>query len=176
MPNLTKQEMQKMIDDAVAKAREEGRQRAEQQPIEAYKATERRLYALPDLKDKVGADKGHLEELQDDGIFAAKQRSHDIVRFQRSGRTLTTQEIVDSIIQDLKAKIAADQYEIDTVENALESVSCDPYYLAVKGRYILGVCDEEIAEEIGIDERAVRRYRGRLVKKIAIRLYGVNAI
>ncbi len=49
MPRITREEMQEMIERALEKAREDGRHRAEQGSIDAYKATERRLYALPDL-------------------------------------------------------------------------------------------------------------------------------
>ena len=108
---------------------------------DAFKATERRLYALPDLREK-----------------------------------LTPEEIFEAVVTDTEAEIAADEHEIEAIERALAAISDDPYYLAVTGKYIDHMTDEEIAGEIHCDATTVWRNRKRLVQRLAVRLYGADAL
>lgn len=140
---------------------------------EAYKATERRLRALPDLQEKVEADKAQLAEYEA-GIV--RGRSKDIIRFSASGSRVSPEEKLDALKQDLAARIAADEYEIGLIENALKVIENDPYYKTVFNRYVLQENDEDIAEQIHCDASTVRRRRGQLVRRLAVRLYGVDAI
>ncbi len=162
-----------IIKKAVAEGIEAGKRQAERAPGDAYKAAERRLYALPDLKDKVVRDKDRLEELEEYGIHG---RSNDLIRFQKSGRRVSDEDLLEGIIQDLRATIAADEFEIKTIENALAPLTSDPYYLAVSGRFFEGKDDEEISKELHCDPRTVRRNRGKLVHRITVRLYGSDAL
>ena len=77
---------------------------------------------------------------------------------------------------DIKASIAADETEIETLKKALAQIEDDPYYPDVKGRYFEGLSDEEIAKQIPCDERTVRRHRNRLVRVVAVWLYGAEAV
>ena len=139
-----------------------------------YKQTERRLYALPHLLEKAVEDAARLEEMQDSGAVQGKSRS--IVRFTAGGVRVDPEEMFEAVMNDLQARMAADRQEIDTVQKALKSIERDTYYPAVPARYFDGKADWEVAEEMRCDERTVRRNRSRLVRVIAIRLYGVEAI
>ena len=99
-----------------------------------------------------------------------------MVRFHRSGQRLSYEDILDALILDTQASIAADETEIDTLKKALEQIEDDIYYPAVKGRYFEGFSDEKIAGQIHCDERTVRRHRGRLVRVVAVWLYGAEAV
>ena len=138
-----------------------------------YKDTERRLYAFPDLLEKIEGDKEKLSELMTHG---APARSKSIVRFNRSGVRLSPDEILDGIIQDLTATIAADQHEADTIATALERIQDDPYYVVIAGKFIERRSDEDIAAAIPCDPSTVRRNRGRLVRRLAVWLYGAQAL
>ena len=161
------------IDAAVKKGIEAGMQLAENQARALYKATERRLYALPDLREKVERDKAYLRELQTHG---AARRSKDIIRFKKSGVRLTDDEIVEGITQDIEAQIACNEHEIEILEWALEKVKEDEYYLALSGRYFDNWSDERIGVELHCDPRTVRRHRSRLVNRVKNRLYGTSAV
>jgi len=136
---------------------------------DAYKATERRLYALPVLRIKVKDDREKLEQIRTNG---APERSKSIVRFSRTGYRISPEEMLEAIIKDLSATIAADEYEIETIEKALRLIEADAYYLTVEGKYIQGLADEEIAERIPCDTTTVWRNRKRLVQTISTWLYG----
>ena len=166
-------DIEKIIKKAVEAGIKAGRVQAERTPDNSYKSTERRLYALPVLIKKVKDTRQRLVELEQDGV---PQRSKDVIRFARSGVRISPEEILDALIIDLKASIAADEHEIETIKKALKNIEGDEYYLAVKGRYIEGLSDEEIAKQISCDERTVRRHRGRLVRVVAVWLYGAEAV
>ncbi len=104
--------VEKIIEMAVIA----GRVAAERAPADTFKATERRLYALPILRAKLERDRERLPKL--DG----------------AART------------DLEAVIAADADEVETLEWALVNCAGDTYYQTVAGRYLEGLDDEQIGE------------------------------
>ena len=140
---------------------------------DAFKATERRLYALPDLREKLEDDRELLAEIR---AYGPRQRSKSITRFTKTGVRLTPEEIFEAVVTDTEAEIAADEHEIEAIERALAAISDDPYYQAVTGKYIDHMTDEEIAGEIHCDATTVWRNRKRLVQRLAVRLYGADAL
>ncbi|OPX87747.1 MAG: hypothetical protein A4E53_02369 [Pelotomaculum sp. PtaB.Bin104] len=170
---LTANGLRAIIKQALDEAIEASRKQTKKAPDNYYKATERRLYALPDLKDKVAKDKQYLQDLIDHGL---QSHSKDIVRFQRTGRRLSSEDILEALIRDTKAKIAADEHEINLIEDALKPLTNDPYFRALEGKYFEQKTDEELGKEIPCDPSTVRRNRGRLVHRVAVRLYGVDAV
>jgi len=161
------------IEKTIKVAVEAGRLSASRTAKDAYKATERRLYAIPVLRRKLEDDKERLEEIKAHG---PRHKSSSVSRFVRSGARLTPDEILEAVIMDAEATIAADEYELEVMENALDFISEDDYYLTVTGRYIEELTDEEIAARIPCDSSTVWRNRKRLVQRVAIMLYGAAAV
>lgn len=60
--------------------------------------------------------------------------------------------------------------------SALEAISGADYFRAVEARFLEGKRDIDIAYELYYAERTVCRQRGQLIRRMAIRLYGVAAI
>lgn len=165
----TNEELKALIREAV----EAGRMEATRQPKDAYKATERRLYALPTLRQKLQDDRERMQELQE---YGPRERSKSIVRFMKGGVRLSKEEVFDAMVLDLEVEIERDEYEIKTLEAALATIEADPYYRVVSGRYIDSLTDEEIAEAIPCDTTTVWRNRKRLIQRLAVRLYGAAAV
>lgn len=134
------------VDEIVKLAVAAGRRAAERTPADAFKATERRLYALPILREKLERDRERLEEL----TTAARA--------------------------ELEAVIAADGAEVETLDYALAACVKDAYYKTVTGRYFEGLDDERVAELLNCDTSTVWRNRKRLVWRIAVWLYGAAAV
>ena len=137
---------QENIRDIIMQAVEAGRISAERTAKDAFKATERRLYGLPTLKIKLEDDLERLEEFK---LYGPRERSKSI---------------------------AADRYEIETLERALATVRDDPYYRALSGKYLDDVDDRDIAEALECDTSTVWRHRKRLVQRVAVWLYGAEAL
>lgn len=166
-------DIQTLIEQAVKAGLQAGRAQASTTPKDAFKATERRLYALPILEKKVADDKDKLHEIRTTGPHG---RSKSVVRFQKSGYRVDPEEMLEAIIRDLEATIATDEHEIATVRRALEGIADDPFYPAVTGRYIDRYDDDDIADDLGCGTTQVWKQRTRLVKDLAVLLYGAIAV
>lgn len=164
---------QENIRDIIMQAVEAGRISAERTAKDAFKATERRLYGLPTLKIKLEDDLERLEEFK---LYGPRERSKSITRFVKNGNRLTPDEIWEAVLMDMEATIAADRYEIETLERALATVRDDPYYRALSGKYLDDVDDRDIAEALECDTSTVWRHRKRLVQRVAVWLYGAEAL
>ena len=101
---MAKDKKDQGIENIIYRAVEAGRISAERSARDAFKATERRLYAVPDLRAKLKDDQ---EELEDTRKYGLKERSHSITRFFKSGVRLTPEEIMEAVIIALEAAIAA---------------------------------------------------------------------
>lgn len=166
-------DVEQVISRAVERAVEAGRISAERSAKDAFKATERRLYALPILRQRLEDNRERLAELEK---YGPRGRSKSITRFQKNGVRLSQDEIYDAIHADMEATIAADEYEVEVMERALAVVADDEYYPTVSGRYIEKLPDERVAEIIPCDASTVWRNRKRLVQQIAVWLYGADAV
>jgi DNA-directed RNA polymerase specialized sigma24 family protein len=162
-------DIETIIEKAVNAGLKAGRREAE----DIYKATEKRLYALPVLEKRIKDNQQRLVELQTQG---SPRRSKDIRRLSRPGMRLSPDEILEVLIADVEAAIAKDEYEVETIKKALENIKDDPYYLTVEGRYFEQISDDEIAKKIHCDTTTVWRQRKRLVQTIAVWLYGADAV
>ena len=161
------------IEEIIKKSVNAAVRAAQQAPKDAYKATEKRLYALPYLKQKCEDDRELYQELL---TYGPRQKSKSIVRFQKNGVALTPDEIFSAIKQDMEATIAADEEEINAVERAIATIQGDRYEYCVTGRYFEETDDETIGQTLGCDTSTVWRNRKRLVQRIAIMLYGARAV
>lgn len=171
--------IQKIIEEAVKKAVNTsillGMDKAKADGKEAFKKTEQRLYAYPELKKNIEKYYADIEDVQLEG---ATRKSKDLVFFSpgMGGTRLSAEEIMEGRIAVLQKKIYRDQSEIDEIDFALSAINGDEYYQAVALKYFEGKTDEMIAEEINCDQSTVRRNKNRLVRKLAIKLYGAQAL
>lgn len=130
------------VEEIVKLAVTAGHMAAERTPADAFKATERRLYALPILREKLERDREWLPKL--------------------NGAART----------DLEAAITADAAEVETLDQALAACAGDPYYQTVTGRYFEGLDDKQMGELLHCGAPTVWRNRKRLVQRISVYLYG----
>lgn len=164
-----KMTVEDMINKAVAAQRISG----ERQAQDAYKATENRLYAYPVILLKITNDRERIEEIK---LYGAPGGSRSVVRYQRSGMRLSADEIAETLVQDLTADIAASEHEVGTINKALEIIKNDPYADIINYRYFEGKNDDETAEVMSCDPSTVRRNKSRIVRRLAIFLYGTAAV
>ena len=170
--NLLTDREREIIREAATAAFAAGLVQSTTRSSDAYKDAERRLYNLPVLRAKVENDKEKLIELQTHG---SPTRSKSIVRLDRSGSRILPEEKLDALIRDITASIAANEYEIETVEKALSIVEKDPYYEIIPCIYFGGMSAEDTCGEVHCERSTVFRQRTRLVQRVAVYLYGVDA-
>ena len=138
------------------------------------KQTEARLYAYKDLKAKVYNDMLDLNDLRRE---KASGKSRDIIyRSVSGGVSISPEEIQEMKIQKLSRIIREGLREIARIEDAVKSVEDDYYSDVIKLRYFNRMTDENVAEKLNCDVSTVRRNRKRLLKRIAVRFYGMEAV
>jgi DNA-directed RNA polymerase specialized sigma24 family protein len=161
--------IQEIIEQAVARTRIS----CERGAKDAYKETERRLYAYPIIKLKIADLKEKVEEIQ---AFDAPSKSKSVVSFSKTGIRLTPDEITEALIRDTTADIAGNEAEIENIEKALDTVAEDEYAAIIPLKYFECKSDEETADSVKCSERTVRYQKSRLVNRLAVRLYGIDAL
>jgi hypothetical protein len=169
----TKKTQEPTIDEIITRTIYATRLDCAQIPNDSYKATEKRLYAYPVIKKKVEHDKEMLERYNEGD---KPEKSKSIVRFQKSGVRLSDEEILEVVIQDITAKIAANGYEIETIDRAMEIIADDQYVNVIKFLYFEGKSEDETCEEVSCKQSHMYRQRSRLIQKVATFLYGVSAL
>ncbi|MBE5784854.1 MAG: hypothetical protein E7330_03560 [Clostridiales bacterium] len=142
----------------------------------AYKETEKRLFALRALQARMAETKEELGELESLGLDALKAHSASLVRVLRPGMRLEPEEVHRMQLEMLRARLAADEREWKRMRIALDFIRDDPYYLTVEARYLKGMGDGDVALRLCCDPSTVRRNRVRLVRTLALRLYGVGGM
>lgn len=140
---------------------------------DCFKKTEEQLYAYMSLKDNVEKYQQNIEDIKAEGVGRS---SKDIVFYSTGGSRLTDDEIIAGRILAEQRKIYRDQRAIDEISDGLKSIESDTYSAIIKYKYFQRKSDDEIGELVGCDARTVRRNKNRLVKNIAIKLYGADAL
>lgn len=143
------------------------------EPKDAFKATEKRLYAYPLLLARIEDNREMIAEIERYGL---RERSNSITRFIKSGTRLDPEEIKEGVILDLRAQIANDIHETMMVEKALKQIETDDYKDIIRYKYFEQKSDEEIAELIPCAPRTVRTHKSALVGRLSVILYGAGAL
>jgi len=147
-----------------------------EEELSAYAATERRLYAIPILRERIADAREELAELETLGVEALKEHSLSLVRILRPGIRLTPEEVHAAQLSHLRGRLAADEREVRKMQAALTCVQDDPYYRILELKYFQNEKDAQTAEKLCCDPSTVRRNRLRLVKRLALRLYGAKML
>jgi len=138
-----------------------------------YKQTEARLYAYPTLLENIKRYRLDIEDLKREKIT---EKSKDITSFSVDGIRLTPEERQAGKILAVEIKLQRDKKEVDEINAALKAIEGDEYYSVVAMKYFQKASDEKIAGQIPCAERTVRYNRSRLIKQMALRLYGAEAL
>ena len=139
-----------------------------------YQQTEARLYAYPRILEKLKQDQARLDNMIADGH--TQERSKSLVKYTSRGMRIDPEEAFNALKADLEARIACDRQEVEEVQAALQSIKGDAYFQAVSARFFDSIEEWQVAENLHCDPATIRRNRARLVRIVAVRLYGSLAI
>lgn len=84
---------------------------------------------------------------------------------------LSEYEKIENKKIEIKKSIGMYEAVISLIEQGLESIKDDKYYLIIEMRYLDRVKIEEIAEKIGVDESTVKRNKNRLIDEISLVIF-----
>jgi len=141
-----------------------------------YRNTETLLYNFQALKK-------HLENEEEYLAMALHQSSKSFVRYQKNNSGKTTN---DELLDARRRSYERSKSDCQRIQAALDAVCNDKAYIIIKLRYLDNrrLTYEEIAEMLQgkygfsehLTEKTVRRHKTRLVRKIAVILFGTDAI
>ena len=126
----------------------------------------------PVLQENIKCQDQDIDDLERETITC---KSKDISACA-GGIRLTPEEIQEGKIIGVKIKLERDRKEIEEIEQALSDIINDACFQVISLRYFEGLNDNFIASQVPCDERTVRRNRSRIMKKIALKLYGAEAL
>lgn len=151
---------------------------------ETFKNTEKILYSYTVLKEHVEDEKKYIDESMAE---LHKSKSKSIVVYS----TAQKKEIdEDLILENRKAAYRRSKADFDRVTKALNKVKKKKGYEVIEYRYLKRKENEDVYtyEEIAdllsgkkgygenLNEKTVRNYKNKLVKEVAIFLFGSDAI
>jgi len=161
------------VEEIIHKAIAAQRVASDRQAKDTFKTTEKRLYAYEMIKAKIISDRWEIEDIKQ---FGAPGKSKSIVKYQRGGMRLSPEELSEALINDLLAEIAKSEHEIEKIDHACRLIANDPYADIIKHKYFEGKTDEAIGAIMNCDPSTVRRHKSRLVARISVYFYGVDAV
>jgi len=133
-----------------------------------FRETEDLLRAKNLLLDNIAEWKADIENLEIG--CGTSRRSSDIMAMANT--RLTPEQLLESKIISLKAKIERDTDKLLRLDKAIETIKPDPWYGIIELKYFEEMDDDEIAEQFDCDVRTVRRHKNRLVWRLSVKLTG----
>jgi len=130
-----------------------------------FKETEKLLYAYPTLKKR-------LEQ----GVLYPGNKSKDVVRVVADGGRKPLEEVYEEICESRERSFERTKARVAEVEHALDQVKDDEMYDIIELHYFQQIEWEDVAQEVNASIPTVYRHRKRIVKKIAVLLFGVDAL
>lgn len=144
---------------------------------DCYKATEARLYAYPVLVENIKRYKLDIRDLQKE---KNTEKSKDITCWSgSSGIRLTPEEKQAAKIMAVEIKLERDTAEINCINKAmlrLERMNSEEDVAFLKKLYFQGLPIAGLAECVDDSLATLQRRRTRLVRQLALMLYGAEAL
>lgn len=165
---------QKLIHDTVVATLAACNERPK--PADCYKATEARLWAYPTLKDNIIEYARDIRDLEREHIT---EKSKDIACWGGAGSRLSPEEKQQARIIAVQVKLERDKAEIAKIDRALdrlEASECDLASVFIRQVYFKRCPLEDIALIEGCSLSTIQRRRTRLVRQLALILYGAEAL
>jgi DNA-binding CsgD family transcriptional regulator len=160
-----------IIREAARAAFTAGLMQSEERSKDVFADTEKRLRNLPVLQEKILKDRESIAELEAHG---SPMHSAVLARFKSSG-SLSPEDMVEVAIQNMRDSIVISEHEIAMIEKGLSFIKGDQYAEIIPLLYFDGMTARDVAEAMSCDRSTIFRQKARLVQRIAVFLYGVNA-
>ena len=145
-------------------------------PQDCYKATEARLYAYPVLLENIKRYKLDIRDLKKE---KNTEKSKDITCWGGASSRLTPEEKQQARIMAVEIKLERDTAEVNRINKALlrlERMNSEEDVAFIKRLYFQGLDLAGLAEFMGESLATIQRRRTRLVRQLALMLYGAEAL
>lgn len=154
---------------------------------ESFKNTEKLLYSYKSLKEHVADEEEYME-------IAFHDKSRSFVRYSKNSQGNEDENL---LMESRKASYDRSKNDVERIEKALERIKEKKGYEIIEMRYLHRKIHkegnkiveevytyEEIAEKLAgqqgygenLGEKTVRKYKNKLIKEMAVYLFGSDAI
>ncbi|MDY6148938.1 MAG: hypothetical protein SPI35_07990 [Porphyromonas sp.] len=146
-------------------------------PADCYKATEARLYAYPTLLSNITQYQLDIQDLKKERIT---EKSKDITCWGGVSSRLTPEEKQQARIMSVEIKLERDKAEVSRIDRVLHRLETSsegiPAADFIRCVYMRGMDLDTIARQEDVSLSTVQRRRTRLVRQLALMLYGAEAL
>lgn len=135
-----------------------------------YKRVELLLYNYNNLKKALKNKEEDIRYIKHHGL---PEKSGSIVVYQTSGGNITGQERYSMLIEKYELEKLETLREINRIENALNEIKKDKYYIIIELKYFSEKkwTEEEIAEELNKERSTITKNKKRLINSIKTILF-----
>lgn len=169
-----KMELQEMIDRGILRAMRAGENKAMRaKPCKAR--VERLLYARKGLDILIASLEAELAEDSPScppSSLAYTQTEDKVVHLLPSGDALG----LPWKKQDTQALLLRNRRAARRIDTAIATLADDPYFALLELKYQEGLPEETIAERLSCDPSTIRRNKNRLLDRLSIIFFGVDAL
>ncbi|MBE7025379.1 MAG: hypothetical protein E7408_04925 [Ruminococcaceae bacterium] len=169
-------ELQEMIDRAIARAVQAGVQSVRQSGTRTGRErVERLLYARNGLEILITSLEEELAvcpEAEPVSSMAYERTKNKVVHLLPSGEALG----IPQKKADMEALLIRNRLAVKRIDKAVASLADDPYYDILSLKYKEGIAEEEIAERLCCDPSTVRRNKNRLLERLAVIFFGIDVL
>ncbi len=146
----------------------------DKKPMNAFQKTEQLLYKYQDFTDAIVAKEDQISELRKYGV---KHQSKSITKYGAgSGEVKTDQDKLDDKIQAIEDGIDDTRRYIGIIDNALDKIKGDKFFVIIRMKYNEGLTHEQIGEKLEVDATTIGRNKNRLIRKLSIYLFPDDSI
>ena len=146
----------------------------EQRVAKCFRNAEALLYKYNRLREEIRECEELKKQIEKIGL---PEKSKSFVTYNKNNSLPTDKdEQTEKILHDINVRKATLELEYEIIERGIKIFEEDPYKKTVTLRYMEGMNDAQIAEIINCDPATVWRNRQRIVKALAVYLYGVIAV
>ncbi|MBE7062534.1 MAG: sigma-70 family RNA polymerase sigma factor [Clostridia bacterium] len=171
-----KNELQEMINRGISRAVQAGAQSARQKETRGCRErVERLLYARSGLEILITSLEEELALYRDDvppSTMAYEKTGNKVVHLLPSGEALGMTQGREG----MEALLARNRLAVKRIDRAVATLSDDPYFDILPLKYTEGLPEEEIAERLCCDPSTIRRNKNRLLERLAIIFFGIDAL
>lgn len=142
----------------------------------AFQRTEQLLYNYQAFKNVIADKEQMIKDLKNYGI---PQKSKSITSYS-GGEGMREEKLelekIEEYIESIRNGIRLTKRSVESIDNALNEISDDPYYCVITMKYFEGRKLEDIAEEMEKDVSTISRNKNRLINAIKIKIFPDDAM
>lgn len=135
-----------------------------------FQKTETLLYNYNSFKEVIEDKYNQIKMIEEDGV---PKKSSSITSFTDTGNfeVKSDMEKSEDMIYAIQKSIKSTENFVKLIDDALNSISDDPYYEIIPMKYFSSIKNEEVADYFNVDVRTISRNKNRLVNMLQIRLF-----